>query len=49
MEYVILTGVPSELSNKVNEHLKNGWQLYGHPCTNAHVLAQAMIKHIPKQ
>ena len=49
MQYRILDGSsPRELNDRVNDHLADGWELYGTPiityCELCMVICQAVIK-----
>ena len=45
MEYKIVEHVLiSSLTDKVNELLREGWELYGNPFKNGAEIAQAMIR-----
>ena len=46
MEYKLLCGsIASELNEIVNEHLVDGWTLFGFPFANEHNRFQAVIKN----
>lgn len=44
MEYKILRDNFTGLESQVNQHLSEGWELYGHPYSNDNSHFQAMVK-----